>query len=201
MQYLIDVPEPSSSAQKSDEWYTPAQYIEAARRVMGGIDLDPASCELANQTVKAMRYYTKKDDGLSQEWHGRIWLNPPFGRKNAPESGFGGGKSIMGLFVKKLIDAYHDEQVEQAILLATPKTDTAWFRALWEFPICFATHRVIFSRPGKADQGHFYGTIFAYLGPHKQAFINEFSAFGTIAKRVSTPRTKPSPLSLWEGMG
>ena len=60
------------------ERYTPAQYIEAARRVLGEIDLDPASCEVAQRTVKAVEYFTAKDDGLEQEWHGRVWLNPPY---------------------------------------------------------------------------------------------------------------------------
>ena len=58
--------EPSS---KTNEWYTPAKYIEAARKVMGGIDLDPATCELANKTVKATKYHTKENNGLMQR-HG-----------------------------------------------------------------------------------------------------------------------------------
>lgn len=66
----------------SPEWYTPLPFIEAAREVMGGIDLDPASHEEANRNVKATRYLTEQDNGLTCQWHGRIFLNPPGGFVN-----------------------------------------------------------------------------------------------------------------------
>jgi hypothetical protein len=49
------------------ERYTPAEYIEAARKVLGGIDLDPATSPQAQRVVQATRYFTEKDDGLVQE--------------------------------------------------------------------------------------------------------------------------------------
>jgi len=64
---------------ETNEWYTPPDLIGKARRVLGGFDLDPASCAEADATVQAARYLTEADDGLAHQWHGRIWLNPPYG--------------------------------------------------------------------------------------------------------------------------
>ena len=54
-----------------NEWYTPECYIESAKKVMGNIDLDPASSEIANQTVNANLFYSQEEDGLSKEWFGK----------------------------------------------------------------------------------------------------------------------------------
>jgi hypothetical protein len=86
------------------EWYTPAQYVDAAREVLGGIDLDPASCDQANRTVRARTYYTAQDDGLEHYWHGRVWLNPPYGKSSA-------------LFVGKLLAERAAGRVDAAIVL------------------------------------------------------------------------------------
>jgi len=56
----------------NNERYTPADIIEDARKVLGTIDLDPASSELANETVKASKIYTAEDDGLAHDWEGNI---------------------------------------------------------------------------------------------------------------------------------
>ena len=79
----------------NDERYTPESIIQLARETMGNIDIDPASCEIANKSlVKATKYFDKHTDGLLQEWNGRIWLNPPYHR------------GLIEAFVDKLLEEY-----------------------------------------------------------------------------------------------
>lgn len=63
------------SDKATDEWYTPFGIFS----FLGEFDLDPcAPIDPLWRTAKVM--YNKNDDGLSQEWHGRVWLNPPYSR-------------------------------------------------------------------------------------------------------------------------
>lgn len=66
------------------EYYTPAFIIEAARAVLGGrIELDPASCDFANQTVQAGRIFT--DPGMVQIGELTSWVKLKNGDKELTE--------------------------------------------------------------------------------------------------------------------
>src|SRR5579859_632386 len=175
---------------KSNEWYTPSYILEAAREVMGGIDLDPASCALANETVKATRYFTKHDDGLAQAWSGRTWLNPPYSLEGTPRGMISPRESIVKLWIVRLIAEYKGGHVSEAILLTKADPKQRWFQPLWEFPICFHPGKVIFNRPDAPPEGHMFGSVFVYLGPHEDAFINVFQHLGTVARCIAPHLTK-----------
>jgi hypothetical protein len=183
--------------QKSNEWYTPARYVEAARAVMGSIDLDPASCAMANQVVKAKRYYTIEDNGLSKPWHGNIWLNPPYGKVNPIP---GSTRSYQKLFVEKLLSEVASGHIEQVTMLLLGNCCfTHYFYPLWQYPLCFHDGFISFYKPDGTTDDFGFGTIFVYMGKNEQKFVDTFSQFGTIAKRVSTPKqSEATPISLWE---
>ena len=156
----------------SYEWYTPAEYIEAARAVMGGIDLDPASCEQANAVVKARRFLTKEADGLAHPWAGRVWLNPPY---NMP---------LIEQFAAKVTDEYEAGNVKAAVVLVNNSTDTGWFHVLLEAApvVCFTRGRLKFWN-GADRLAARQGQAIFYLGPNPQAFAAAFNAFGMVLRR------------------
>jgi hypothetical protein len=57
-----------------DEWLTP-KYITD---VLAPFDLDPCS-PINRPWDTASKHYTVEDDGLSKDWDGRVWCNPPYG--------------------------------------------------------------------------------------------------------------------------
>lgn len=61
-----------------DEWLTPPNIIQA----LGQFDLDPCS-PIDRPWNTAAKHLTIKDNGLAQAWHGRVWLNPPYGAATA----------------------------------------------------------------------------------------------------------------------
>lgn len=161
------------------EWYTPAEYIQAAREVMGGIDLDPASCPIANRTVQATCFYSKEEDGLSKPWCGRLWLNPPYGQR-APAK-----PSLQQAFLQKLLQEYEAGQVEQAIALVLAHPNNNYFQPFWEYPICFkASGKMRFLRED-GTQGTFgFPVAFIYLGSEVASFIDVFHQFGRVVRAV-----------------
>lgn len=154
-----------------NEWYTPAQFIEAARLTMGGIDLDPASCELANATVKAAKFFDIETNGLAQEWHGRVWMNPPY------------AQPLIQQFAEKIVAAFMDNEIEQACVLVNNGTETAWGQALLEqaSAVCFPKSRIRFiDKNGQASGAPLQGQMIVYLGDEPERFRQAFSSFGVV---------------------
>lgn len=168
---------PALQMSESNEWYTPQDYIEAARRVLGAIDLDPASNPFANQTVKASRFFTIIDDGLKQQWRGRVWLNPPYGRDS--------GESNQAIWSARLIEEYEAGRVTEAVLLINAVTDRVWFQPLWNYPICFTDHRIKFYDPSGEAGSPTHGNALVYFGSNKQQFVDEFTRFGAVVVTVA----------------
>jgi ParB family chromosome partitioning protein len=151
-----------------NEWYTPPNFIASARAVMGGIDTDPASSEIANQTVKAKRFYTKEDDGLRQAWKGNVWMNPPY------------AQPLISNFAEAVAYKYSVGEFKQAIVLVNNATETQWFQRMAGVAsaICFPKSRVRFLDPQGNPGAPLQGQAILYFGKNPAKFAEEFNHYG-----------------------
>ena len=154
----------------NNEWYTPAKYVELARKVLGSIDLDPASHPVAQQTVQAARFFTEADNGLAKPWRGRVFCNPPY------------SKGLITPFVDKLLSEIASGNVREAILLTHNHSDTRWFQAVLGQArrVCFTAGRLNFYGPNSEIAAPVQGQTFHYFGTNADKFEEVFSAIGAV---------------------
>jgi hypothetical protein len=158
----------------NNDWFTPAKWIELARTLMRAIDLDPTSNEIANRTVRAARFFSADDDGLTREWAGRVRMNPPYSR------------DLIGKFAEKLVAEIAAGRVTEAVALTHNYTDTTWFHMLAEraAAICFTRGRISFLRPdGTPAATPTQGQTFFYFGPNVARFAEIFGEHGLVVRR------------------
>jgi ParB family chromosome partitioning protein len=155
----------------NNEWYTPPEFIETARKVMGSIDCDPASSAIANQTVKASEFLTAEDDGLSRPWRGNVWMNPPY------------AQPLVNDFANTLTEKFANGEINQACVLVNNATETGWFYRLvsGSAAICFVRSRIKFlDRDGVRSGAPLQGQAIIYFGPNAREFAAGFSEFGYV---------------------
>ena len=153
----------------NNEWYTPVNIIEAARVAMGSIDVDPASNDIAQQTVKAETYYTAETNGLDKEWVGNVWLNPPY------------ASDLIGKFIDKLVS--EKKNYNQAVVLVNNATETEWFNKIVSISsmVCFPKSRVKFYMPDGKTGAPLQGQAVLYIGKNAESFYKAFKEIGWVA--------------------
>jgi len=184
----------------SPEWFTPSPYVEAAREVLGEIDLDPASHREANRIVRARRFYTEKGNGLRRPWFGRVFINPPGGHV-AP-------------FWYRLMVAIAAREITAAIWIGYSLEQLQTLqgyevRSPIQFPICIPDRRIPFvessakrelrrlalveENRGRRREGHelkpwkeaaqpSHANYITYIGRAPARFARVFGAFGEVRR-------------------
>lgn len=189
----------------SNEHYTPWPIIAAARTTMGQIDLDPASCEFANRTVKATKFHDGVvTDGLVCDWGdarnggSNVWLNPPGGTVERSPLWWTSSTANMFLFWSKLVHEWKEGRVRQAVFMGftleifqTSQGSQQW---IGDLPFCVPNERIKFMKrvgdgliEGRAP-GH--SNVIVYLPPlplsdpfesrHCRGFYDAFSFLGKV---------------------
>lgn len=114
---------------RSDEHDTPTEFFAPIAEALNGFDLDPAASstsDLAHENI------TKSEDGLSQPWHGDVWLNPPY--------------SDVSERLEYAKHQYQHGRVERIVALVFARTSTRWWHnhALTADLACFIKGRLSF---------------------------------------------------------
>ncbi len=172
------------TSSESNEWYTPPKLIELVRLVMGHIHLDPASTAIANQVVRADKFYTAEDDGLTKPWFGNVFCNPPYG-------------GSVYKWLRKAIDEHFDGRVNHVMVLTKAAPGYNWwdemFHWMWPGPVCLMEGRFAFYKPewvddngvihwpNKDNRAKAASTMW-YIGPSRRRFKEVFFQYGTIIR-------------------
>lgn len=185
------------NAQHSAEsscWYTREEHLDAARRVLGPIDLDPASDEIGNRLVQARQYFTAEQDGLSVPWLTcgqlpiTVWMNPPGtvrrkkgetpGPQHRPQPKLFWERLHMlrdhGLLRHAIVAAFSIEQLQ---------VSQRWSVPMLAFPVCFPKSRVAWLARSGAASHPTHSSAFVYVPGTANStpeFAEEFGRFGLV---------------------
>lgn len=144
---------------RSDEWYTPPAVFGA----LGcQFDLDVAPARYApGQHVPCGEFLI--GDGLSDEWSGFVWMNPPFGGRNG---------------IAPWLDRFFAHG--NGIALMPDRTSAPWFWSAWSrADLVLFTRKIRFLRPdGSEGVSPSNGTALMAAGARGCAALGRAAALG-----------------------
>ena len=93
----------------TDEWATPQDFFNRQNKIYGPFDLDVCANK---ENAKWLNYFDRSINGLIQDWSGKCWMNPPYGKE-----------------IKKWMEKAYNESKKGVfvVCLVPSRTDTKWF--------------------------------------------------------------------------
>lgn len=152
---------------ESNEWYTPQNIIDAAAQVLDGIAVDPCS-NTGTPNVPASKHYTAEDDGLSMNWNGTVYMNPPYGR-------------ALKHWVRKFKLEHGKGRMTAGIALLPARPGSDWFDEISEYDVSFIRGRLRFSEGNPAP----FPSMCVYCGPDAARFLQVFSPIGCMYRPLA----------------
>lgn len=159
------------------EWITPPRILDVARRIMGDIDVDPATTQFANENfVKAAVYYTKHDDGLNRDnpWNGRVWMNPPY------------KTGLVLPFCQRFVTELCYGSMTQGMVVINNCTETRHVQLLLEEAdvLCLLNKRLSFlAADGSEVKQSMQGQVLMYFGPSMSVAEEEMLMLGAVFRK------------------
>jgi len=171
-----------------DENYTPKNIISLARSFLGRIDLDPFSCDRANQQVGAKAFFDIQSNGLQQDWsaYSQKWVNPPYSRNKIRQA------------ISKTLQ--HANQGE-TLLLVNSSPSAKWFHSCMEKCAAYLhpSRRINFDSPYRNSIGNRYDQALFYFGDRVDDFVLHFDQLGMAvipAKKIKAGQNSGAAMEL-----
>lgn len=184
------------------EHYTPSQIMAVVHEMLPIIHLDPASCRTANETVRALKIYTKEIDGLTKQWKAKtLWMNHPFSKgekackpnckkkacKDPLYKKFRGHCITKDIpsnldWVNYLLCQHEKGNIGESLNITfCNSSETFCQKLLRAGPTCFIGGRVNFNDQfGNKTDAAPKGCMITYIGPRTEEFKAIFSKIGVV---------------------
>jgi len=169
------------SNDRETEYGTPVSFIRPISDSISGFDLDPASG--AETEKHADTCYTEEDDGLSKNWFGNVWCNPPFSDKQE--------------WIEHAWEQHQDGNTDLILLLLPVDTSTGWVHEYITEAnlIWFKEKRLNFD--GSDGWQPNFGVMIVIFGEPTEELLYHLMENGCLMHTVSDPHDKQEDLERW----
>lgn len=138
---------PGMMSSTTSEWATPQDLFDDLDRRYGPFTLDPCCTD---DNAKCDKHFTEVEDGLAQTWSGRVFMNPPYGRR-------------VQHWIRKAYESAQSGTADLVVCLVPSRTDTAWWHDYcMKGEITFIRGRVYFRQDGKSDRAPFPSAVVVF---------------------------------------